>query len=345
MGEPQHTGGHGVPPSKICVDCGADCAGKPRVKDRHGRYLCKACHDARAANQSRPPQASPTPTPVPPPPPAAPDDHAPIKIDLESDAADNDLIFELAAPAPLEPEAAEPRPATCPVCFIHILPYEGVCNTCGYRPDLGIRSSRKIEKAKGPDGERTVLCQKCGYDMGSSTSLTCSECGARYDFSPQKRDRELSQRTLRNEILTPIIAGGVGLLVGGLIDAFYVQEPINIAIEVGVTLFANLPIATITLWLMCLTFFGFNAPTWLNAIRLLGIFFVVYGVTSAAGWLQAQILIPVCSFPLSLIGPVTHIWLVTKWIELDLPDAIIYGIVSWFIGAMIWLGVIFYFMP
>lgn len=28
---------------KICIKCGADCAGKPRVKDASGRYACKSC--------------------------------------------------------------------------------------------------------------------------------------------------------------------------------------------------------------------------------------------------------------------------------------------------------------
>lgn len=33
---------------KLCVVCGADCAGKPRVKDPSGRYYCKACYDVKA---------------------------------------------------------------------------------------------------------------------------------------------------------------------------------------------------------------------------------------------------------------------------------------------------------
>jgi len=34
---------------KNCVACGADCTGKPRVKDPKGRYYCRACYDARSA--------------------------------------------------------------------------------------------------------------------------------------------------------------------------------------------------------------------------------------------------------------------------------------------------------
>ena len=55
------------PPSteKICRACGADCAGRPRVKDSKGRYYCRDCYErakkditakkARAASAPPPP--------------------------------------------------------------------------------------------------------------------------------------------------------------------------------------------------------------------------------------------------------------------------------------------------
>jgi len=33
---------------KCCIICGADCTGKPRVKDPRGRYFCRPCYDARS---------------------------------------------------------------------------------------------------------------------------------------------------------------------------------------------------------------------------------------------------------------------------------------------------------
>ncbi len=30
--------------SKVCVLCGEDCSNKPRIKDSHGNYYCKSCH-------------------------------------------------------------------------------------------------------------------------------------------------------------------------------------------------------------------------------------------------------------------------------------------------------------
>lgn len=34
---------------KVCVHCGVNCEGRPRVKDAEGRYACKACFDRLAA--------------------------------------------------------------------------------------------------------------------------------------------------------------------------------------------------------------------------------------------------------------------------------------------------------
>lgn len=38
-------------PAKICIFCKQDCAGRPRMKDEHGRYACQACVDARSAQR------------------------------------------------------------------------------------------------------------------------------------------------------------------------------------------------------------------------------------------------------------------------------------------------------
>lgn len=39
--------------SKTCIGCGVDCSDRPRVKDRYGRYLCRACYDDRKAERAR----------------------------------------------------------------------------------------------------------------------------------------------------------------------------------------------------------------------------------------------------------------------------------------------------
>lgn len=36
---------------KVCVHCEEDCSTRPRIKDSHGNYYCKTCHEA-AANRN-----------------------------------------------------------------------------------------------------------------------------------------------------------------------------------------------------------------------------------------------------------------------------------------------------
>ncbi len=37
--------------AKVCVHCEEDCSTRPRVKDSHGNYYCKTCHE-EAANRN-----------------------------------------------------------------------------------------------------------------------------------------------------------------------------------------------------------------------------------------------------------------------------------------------------
>ena len=37
---------------KPCVLCGEDCGDRPRVKDVHGRYACRACVEKRALQRA-----------------------------------------------------------------------------------------------------------------------------------------------------------------------------------------------------------------------------------------------------------------------------------------------------
>jgi hypothetical protein len=40
-------------PRKICIDCKADVASSPRVKDAAGQYRCQSCYDKRLADVQR----------------------------------------------------------------------------------------------------------------------------------------------------------------------------------------------------------------------------------------------------------------------------------------------------
>ncbi|MCH7849181.1 MAG: hypothetical protein IIB53_12550 [Planctomycetes bacterium] len=50
---------------KICVICGEDCSGRPRIKDSKGRYCCKSCHEEALPRKRAPADAAPPPKPEP----------------------------------------------------------------------------------------------------------------------------------------------------------------------------------------------------------------------------------------------------------------------------------------
>jgi hypothetical protein len=96
--------------SKTCVVCGADCDGKPRVKDPKGRYYCKACHESLSekVGSSRPDEIDLT-APRPSPRTAPRPGH---DVDTSDEPADIAGLAALAAAAP----AAIPSTLACPAC-------------------------------------------------------------------------------------------------------------------------------------------------------------------------------------------------------------------------------------
>lgn len=136
--------------SKVCVICSQDCAGKPRVKDAHGRYFCKACHEAAmkkagsAPAAAQPPQAQaaskpavkaasrPVAPPIPEPEP-----------EPAFDGFDNAAILE-----GLEASAATAAPAgeQCPSCGMPLPGGAMVCLSCGFNRATGRAGKVKVSK-------------------------------------------------------------------------------------------------------------------------------------------------------------------------------------------------------
>lgn len=135
-----------VPAShKICVVCGTDCDGKPRVKHKPTqRYFCAPCYEkARAAKLQRQlsslhgepvlgqrstavaAMASPKVAPKPAPRPRV------AEIDCGATPVD-----DLAALPPIiaSLERASRKRATCPACGGPPSPPDQSCRACGYRP-------------------------------------------------------------------------------------------------------------------------------------------------------------------------------------------------------------------
>ena len=104
-----------MPGTKPCVKCGVDCAGRPRVKDPKGRYICRGCYEQLKA------------------------EHAP-----ESDPPPGDIY----AVEPAPPSGPNPDGMPCPECGDHVAAGTIVCVSCGYSVELGQRIQTEIARSE-----------------------------------------------------------------------------------------------------------------------------------------------------------------------------------------------------
>jgi len=158
--------------AKICVACGKDAAGLPRVKDSRGRYFHKECYEAAkrraAARKAAATSAQPTATPrqggaasgsgaaaassaTPPTAQsrkakaAAPPDAIPPPSDLTSELLEDLPVLDYSAP----PAALPVTP--CPACGQAIASGAVICMSCGFNTKTGTivaTSVLKVPKAK-----------------------------------------------------------------------------------------------------------------------------------------------------------------------------------------------------
>lgn len=113
--------------AKVCALCGADCAGRPRVKDAKGRYYCRTCYD-QAREKKLPVEAGRSSARTTPP--AEPAGLGPP-----------DVMHDLLAAEEQGQPLAEQT--TCPECGSSI--GGGViCMSCGYDMRTGKKLSMKV---------------------------------------------------------------------------------------------------------------------------------------------------------------------------------------------------------
>lgn len=289
-------------PAKVCIKCGRDCAGRPRVRDPQGRYTCRECID------------NPMPRSSPPLPPSS------DEVDLGYA-----LVEEQRAATPTVPENA-----TCMGCGILMAPGALMCTHCGFDTRTGMQAA--TDQGGNLSGRR---CEKCGYDLSGLTKPRCPECGTvfRLRGSLKQRSMEDSREVAKWAYLKPLIMFAIGAVImlaeqgaqGGLEGALH--WVIRYAVEV--------PIGVAAFWLCCLTFLGFDAPMHLTAIRLAGIYAVTDVVALVAGF------IPIPIVPMVIVLTV-YIGLLMDTLDLDYQDALLLGLVSGAAKVLIGGAIFFY---
>lgn len=144
--------------SKICMVCGKDVAGQPRVKDAMGRYLCagecqqkalaasKAREEARAAKPPNAPPGAAAKTPAPPP--------------MEPGG----LMGQLIADSPML------KSATCESCGNPMPGGAVLCTRCGFNISTGkaLRTAVIVEKEKGKAKVPAMRGRSAQSDWGPS---------------------------------------------------------------------------------------------------------------------------------------------------------------------------------
>lgn len=135
--------------SKVCVVCQEDCAGRPRVKDKQGRYFCEPCYEeARRRMQEK--QAVSTKSMETPELAGETCDETAIDEPVVDEFNDdppmlNDLVDQL---APTMPQTKETPRTQCELCG-ELIPVDAVlCTSCGYNRKTGEKIAVKKQRAR-----------------------------------------------------------------------------------------------------------------------------------------------------------------------------------------------------
>ncbi|MCL4741607.1 MAG: hypothetical protein KJZ54_05315 [Phycisphaerales bacterium] len=113
--------------AKVCVICKQDCSGRPHVKDKQGRYACRACIEKQQARSASKPTLQPQPGGM-------------------------DPVM-----ARLVEGSVAVKSTPCPQCSSPIPPGGVVCVQCGFNTETGKSMRTRVtveepEKKKGKKG-------------------------------------------------------------------------------------------------------------------------------------------------------------------------------------------------
>lgn len=291
--------------SKVCVRCGRDCAGRPRVKDAQGRYTCGECVEAIKAARARGPARAV---------PAAPAATEPAPADDGLIALDDEPL-----PASLLGEG----PRTCGNCGMVLGSGAVVCMGCGFNTETGSLVSTRLPPGEGKK------CSKCGYELSGLKTSRCPECGT-LNLPPRRaeQERRAAADTVRDAYLKPAIMAVVGCAIAAAVMG--ATEGTDAVVGYAILFAASYVVGLVVFWACSLIWIGFDAPMHLVALQLAG----VYGVTDAASSLVD--LIPVMPAFLGwIIVATVYIGLLMEVMEIELQDAVILGFVTFVVKFVI----------
>jgi hypothetical protein len=302
------------PAAKMCTTCGCDCSKIERFKDPQGRYFCGSCHKAlrAAAAAARQPVAAAV--------------AAPLEIPPEQES----IGFSFDEPEPAHAAAAKP-PRACSNCG-RLLGSAIVCTSCGFNTETGKLLS--TVKAKAGKGRK---CSKCGYSLAGLDSALCPECGTiNVPKSRRDRDREDSSKVVRNEYIKPVLMMAIGLGVSLAIansQGFGMEASIIYLIKYAIFV----PFGVLGFFLCCMIWIGFDAPMHLTAMRLAGIYAVVDAVDATLELMPLPIVLITW-----LVPAVLYIILLSQILDLELVDAFLLALVTFFIRMGVFIMIAAY---
>lgn len=294
--------GGGAAGGKLCVRCGEDCADRPRVKTRDGRYMCKAC-EAQLATQSRAAATAPAPSPT--------NALAPASDGTIPLADDQTIPIAVDTTIPLE----EPEPRRSP--------------KDAFRPK-GVPTGTAAVAAGVGASPAVSACVKCGYALDGVNSPRCPECGTLNTKYAVRRERDAqdSAEVERKAYMQPIALFLICFAATAMLALGDRGVEFMIARSVFTLVWGVLGFIVFTV--CCLIWIGFDAPWHLNLVRFLAISAATAAIYQAVGLLPgAGLLMIVWNVGVMIV----YIGMLQKFLDLDLQDALLVGVIT---TAMRW---------
>lgn len=261
-----------------------------------------------------------------------PIDQSPVVHVAEADepaiAADDNGIIPIAD----EPEesGARRKPRGCPACQRMVPAGAVICVLCGYDFRKGFQPGRGA--GAGVIRPGVLTCPTCGYDLRGLKSPKCPECGETASAAAVKdvAKRRTAEEQYRFMYILPWAMLGSGLFVSAVVLAATGRSA---AIPWYMVLFAGQLVSGFIVYVACgLLWIGFDAPLWLQAVRLGGISAVMMALRVMASLLGARFFAFGITgmFGLLILGTL-YCWMLAVLLDLDFEDA-------WLLAAMIYVG-------